>query len=271
MKRTPAFCLLAATIGLAAGSAVRAEDDAPQWSYRYTPVTGSGTTYRVQPVSGVQPVARRAIYAPQPAVRSQTALPPVGQQVVLRPVSWGTRASVAYVYPTAVYGQYVQAPGQPAADVQAVYGGSTTYPAGINPNKYAYAAPSTGGYYYASAYNSGYYTTGCYQANACCRCSRRRCTLFGGMGYGCGSGCYTAIPAPCPTTCAYVDPCGTTVAPPAYGTPTPIPSTSPAAPNPPTPAPSAENVAPPQPIEKKVTPSPQANLFPRIPGLPPDA
>ncbi|MGE5193011.1 MAG: hypothetical protein ACM3U2_10955, partial [Deltaproteobacteria bacterium] len=197
--------------------------------------------------------------------------PPVGQQVVFRPVSWGSRLAVAYVYPTAAYGQYVQAPGEPAAESRAMNSGATSYPEGINPYKYSYVSRGMGGYYYASAYNSGYYTTGCYQTNACCRCSRRRCTLFGGMGYGCGPGCYTTIPAPCATACAPINPYGNSIAPPAYGTPTPTPSAAPPTPAPPTPAPGTDNAAPPQPIEKKVTPAPQANLFPRIPGLPPDA
>jgi hypothetical protein len=192
----------------------------------------------------------------------------VGQQVVLRPASWGSRLAVAYVYPTAAYGQYVQAPGEPPADSQIMNGSSSSYPAGINPYKYAYPPGGGAGYYYASVYSSGYYTSGCYEINACCRCCRRRCTLFGGMAYGCGPGCYTSIPAPCPTACAYG---GYMISPPAYGTPTPAPATAPTTPAPPTPAPGTDDGAPPQPIEKKVTPAPQANVFPRIPGLPPDA
>src|SRR5260221_13722563 len=82
MKRTPALCLLAAAVSLGAAPALHAEDNALQRGYRYTPATGSGTTYRVQPVNGVQPVVR-AIYDSQPAVRPQTVLPAVGQQVVL--------------------------------------------------------------------------------------------------------------------------------------------------------------------------------------------
>jgi hypothetical protein len=216
-------------------------------------------------------VVRQPVEAAQQSAGLQRrAVGLVGRRVVLRPVSWGSRLAVAYVYPTAAYGQYVQAPGEPTPENPAA-AGATGYPAGINPYKYAYPTRGAGSYYYATAYNSGYYTTGCYEVNACCRCSRRRCTLFGGMCYGCSPGCYTSIPAPCPSTCAYVDPCGNMIAPPAFGTPTPVPSTAPPAAAPPTPSPAPENGAPPQPVEKKVTPAPQANLYPRIPGLPPDA
>ena len=270
MKRHLAFCLVAAAASVAGAPALRAEDKpAPRGYLYFTPAKGSGTRYRYQPVSDTQPARGQAMALSQQAAPAYSApLPPVGQQVVLRPASWGSRVAVAYVYPTAAYGQYVQAPGEPGPEYQATNGGTASYPAGINPYKYSYAGRGVGNYYYASVYNSGYYASGCYQANACCRCSRRRCTLFGGMGYGCGPGCYTAIPAPCPTACAYG---GNMIAPPAYGTPTPAPSATPPAAVPPTPAPATEDAAPPQPIEKKVTPAPQANLFPRIPGLPPDA
>jgi hypothetical protein len=273
MKRVLAFCLVVFATSALAPSGLRAEEKAPPRGYiNYTPANGSGITYRFLAPSRDQPATRRAIYVPQQSAPSQRAsLPAVGQQVVVRPVSWGARAVVAYVYPTAAYGQYVQAPGQPPADAQAIYGAPSTYPAGINPYKYSYAGSSMGGYAYAPVYNSGYYTSGCYEANACCRCCRRRCTLFGGMAYGCGAGCYTAIPAPCPTTCAYGDPYGNMIAPPANGGPTPAPSAAPPTPAPPTPSPSIDNGDSPQPIEKKVSPAPQANLFPRIPGLPPDA
>ena len=147
-----------------------------------------------------------------------------------------------------------------------------------DPNKYSYAAPAGSGYY-GSVYNSGYYTSGCYETNACCRCCRRRCTIFGGMSYGCGPGCYAAVPPPCTTTCNYADPCyqpgGMFVAPPTNGTPNPAPATpgaaQPPTPQAPTPAPAVEDVSPPQPIEKKAASPPQANLAPSIPGLPPDA
>jgi hypothetical protein len=279
MKRSVALCLVVAVAGLTTGSVALAQENAPtRGTAYYTPVNGSGTTYRIQPLTGVRAPVSRAIYVQQPAA-SAGALPAVGRQVVVRPDSWGTRAAVAYIYPTVAIGQYVQAPGQPAIEYQGVTGPATTYPSGINPYKYSYAAPATGGYYYASAYNSGYYTSGCYQPNSCCRCSRRRCTIFGGMSYGCGPGCYTTIPAPCPTTCAYIDPCaqpgGAIIAPPANGTPGAAPGTpgtaQPPTPQPPTPSPPVESTDPPQPIEKKVTTPPQANLFPAIPGLPPDA
>jgi hypothetical protein len=264
MKRTMTFCLAATVASLAIVPILHGEENLPPRGYRYfTPANGSRTTYRYQPVSGTQPVVR-----PTAATVQAPTLPPVGQQVVLRPVSWGSRLAVAFVYPTAVYGQYVQAPGQPATPS---YDGPYSGSSGINPDKYSYAGRGPGNYYYASAYNSGFYTTGCYEANACCRCCRRRCTLFGGMAYGCGPGCYTSIPLPCSTACAYGVPYGSPAAPPANGTPTPAPSTAPPTPAPPTPAPGADDGAPPQPIEKKVTPAPQANLFPQIPGLPPDA
>jgi hypothetical protein len=268
MKRHLAFCLLAAAASLAAAPVLRAEEQPPPRGYRYfTPARGSGTTYRYRPVSDIQTTRHQPVELSQRAAPAFSApLPPVGQQVVLRPVSWGSRLAVAYVYPTAAYGQYGQTPGQPAPESQVMGGNSSSYPAGINPYKYAYPPGGGAGYSYAPVYSSGYYTSGCYQANACCRCCRRRCTLFGGMAYGCSPGCYTSIPAPCPTACAY----GGMISPPAYGTPTPVPSAAPTTP-PPTPAPGTDDGAPPQPIEKKVTPVPQANLFPRIPGLPPDA
>jgi hypothetical protein len=273
MKRVPVICLAVIAMSALALPELRAQEKTPPRGYiNYTPANGSGVTYRFLAPSRDQPTTRQAIYnSPQAAASQRGMLPAVGQQVVVRPVSWGARTVVAYVYPSAAYGQYVQAPGQPPADAQPSYGGAPgTYPGGINPYKYSYAGSNMGGYAYAPVYNSGYYTSGCYEANACCRCCRRRCTLFGGMAYGCGAGCYTTIPAACPTACAYAAPYGTMIAPPANGAPTPAPSAAPPTSTPPTPAPLDEN-APPQPIEKKVSPAPQANLFPRIPGLPPDA
>src|SRR5262245_42118685 len=272
MKRFSAFCVAVVATSALALPELRAQEKTPPRGYiYYTPLNGSGTTYRFLAPSRDQATTRRAIYVPQQTAAAQRPeASPAGQRVAVRPVNWGPRALTAYFYPTVAVGQYVQAPGQPAAEVQGAYGGTANYPAGINPYKYSYPANDPGGYYYAPVYNSGYYTSGCYQENACCRCCRRRCTLFGGMAYGCGAGCYTMIPPPCPTACAYGVPYGNMVAPPANGAPTPAPSAAPPTPTPPTPAPLDEN-APPQPIEKKVSPAPQANLFPRIPGLPPDA
>src|SRR5262249_38508240 len=169
MKRFSVFCVAVVATSALALPELRAQEKAPPRGYiYYTPVNGSGTTYRFLAPSRDEPTTRRAIYVPEqtaPAQRSEAA--PVRQRVVVRPVRWGSRALAAYLYPTVAYGQYVQAPGQPAADAQGAYGGTATYPAGVNPYKYSYPASDPGGYYYASVYNSGYYTSGCYQANAC--------------------------------------------------------------------------------------------------------
>jgi len=204
----------------------------------------------------------------QPAGSTSPA-PRNGQQVAARPVS---RFGFGSMYP-AIYGQTAPPASQPSMTYPPS-AGAQGMPADLNSQKYAYASPGSGccnGMAYCSPYNSGYYTSGCYEWNACCRTCRRPCTPFGGMFRGCGCSCYSPPPPPCPTTC-YVDPCygptGTYYAPPAYGSPTVVP----AKPAPP-PAPSNpdDNENPPQPIEKKVTPEPQAKLSPGIPGLPPDA
>jgi hypothetical protein len=139
---------------------------------------------------------------------------------------------------------------------------------GYGPSYYSYG----GAYGWGTPYNAGYYGSGCYTGNACCRASQRYCTPFGGMFRGCGSGCYLPTPAPCPTACAYVDPCGPVTGSPVVTPPaadaTPLPSPSNTAPPTPQP-PDAQDPA--TPVEKKVTPAPQARNFPRIPGLPPDA
>jgi len=220
-----------------------------------------------------EPVAARPVSQP-----TSSALPVARSgQPVVRPVSYGVRYSLGSMYPASIYGQTAQANTQPGTGYPAASGAAPGYPTSINPEKYSYASRSNGaccdGTAYSPIYNSGYYTSGCYESNACCRTSRRQCTLFGGLFRGCGCSCYSPPPPPCPTTC-YVDPCygpmggATYYAPPAYGTPTPVPTTKPA---PPAPGNPIDNAAPPQPIEKKVTPAPQANLSPRIPGLPPDA
>jgi len=197
-----------------------------------------------------------------------------GRPFYARPVTYGARYGLGSMYPAAIYGQ-APAGSQPNMNYPPSPTPAQGNGANINPGKLASASRSDGCYdnmtYYSPAYNSGYYTSGCYQSNACCRTSRRQCTLFGGMFRGCGCSCYSPPSPPCPTTC-YADPCyapmGTNYAPPAYGTPTPAPSTTP---SPPAPANPVDDVAPPQPIQKKVTPEPQAKLSPRIPGLPPDA
>src|SRR5258708_27791006 len=108
----------------------------------------------------------------------------------------------------------------------------------INPYKYAYAGRSDAGYCYGSAYNSGYYLSGCFRSNACCRASRRLCTPFGGMSYGCTSGCYISQTPACPTTCAYgYSPSGNKIFPPALWTPAPVSLTAPPSPAPPNPRP----------------------------------
>jgi hypothetical protein len=233
------------------------------------------------------PWAQRAV----PVTQRNFAAVPVsrnGQPAAARPVSYGIRSGLGSMYPAAIFGQTGPAPSQPAMTYPPS-AGAQGLPADINQQKYAYASRCNGCYggetyyspgyssygYSSPIYNSGYYTSGCYQSNACCRTSRRFCTPFGGMFRGCGCSCYSPPPPPCPTTC-YVDPCygpmggGAYYAPPAYGTPTPMPSTpAPSTTTPP--APGNIDNGPPQPIEKKVTPEPQANLSPRIPGLPPDA
>lgn len=152
---------------------------------------------------------------------------------------------------------------------------------------YAYSGRYNGPYYgngmqyygyggccgWGSPYNSLYYNSGCYGVNACCRSSRRFCTPFGGMGFGCGSGCYAMTPPPCPTVC---DPCyGSAVVPgPGVAPPTYVPQQGGGAqpqPMPPTPEPPGDTPPPPQP---SVKPAPQASnfrrvpIFPRIPSLP---
>jgi hypothetical protein len=218
------------------------------------------------------------------------AIPVSQRNFAARPVSYGSRWSTGSIFPGAVFGQTGPAPSQPAMTYPPS-AGAQGLPADINSQKYGYAARSNGGYdgvtyyspgpgygYYSPVYNSGYYTSGCYEANACCRTSRRYCTPFGGMFRGCGCACYSPPPPPCPTTC-YLDPCygpmggPTYYSPPASGSPTPAPAAKPQ--TPPTPNPPAPSkLDDPQPVEKKVTPEPQANLSPRaprIPGLPPDA
>lgn len=282
MKRSIALSLAAAAVGLAVVPSLFAEDKAPQRSYLYfAPSSSSGTTYRYRPVETPRPkeqVPMRGTAVSQqkaatPVSASAAPAPRAGQQVVvLRPVSWGLRSGLGSFYPMAIFGQVTPIEQQPASGTPAA-----PYASGINPNKYAYASRNDAGMYYSSAYNSGYYASGCYETNACCRCSRRKCTLFGGMFRGCGSGCYTVVPPPCPTACAvqlyYAPPAGTPNYGPPASTPAYGPATPPTPPNPtpPTPGTPDDNASPPQPIEKKVTPAPQARLLPRIPGLPPDA
>ncbi len=169
------------------------------------------------------------------------------------------------------------APQQPApgsggalgGGISSIYAYSGRYPGayyGYGPQYYAYG----GSYGWGSSYNSPYYNSGCYQANACCRAPRRLCTPFGGMAYGCGSGCYVVTPPTCPMPC---DPCNTSavgpgVAPPTY--PQPPAGGAQPQPMPPTPQP-LDTPSPPQPTVK---PAPQASnsppvpIFPRIPNLP---
>jgi len=196
----------------------------------------------------------------------------------VRPVGWRARHALGYAYPPLMIGQYDQPPidsrsaTAPAPQGPPMYDPQTTVNApaatlGPAPGyKYGYAGRYPGAYAWSSAYNSGYYTAGCYGVNACCRASRRYCTPFGGMFRGCGPGCYVAQVPPCPTNCQ-MGPVINAAAPPAYGTPTPVPSTAPQVPTPATPP----SPAPPQPVEKKVTPAPQASVSPKLPSLPPDA
>jgi hypothetical protein len=285
MKRFYRLCLLTTVISLAGSSALQAEDSVGLSRTPYvSPALTPDVLYRLRRIDARRLAAARAAALAQatandvrpavaPVVRPAAAAQPapaVRPAPVIRPVSWGVRMGALSAYPAAVYGQ-TQSPAPPmppASTAQGSYDAPAAAPATstINPYKYAYAGRADAGSCYGSAYTSGYYLSGCYRTNACCRASRRLCTPCGGMCLGCTPGCYIAQTPPCPTTCAYGYPAtGTTSAPPAYGTPTPVPSTTPSPPAP------ANPDAPPQPIERKVTPAPQANLFPRIPGLPPGA
>lgn len=243
-----------------------------------------------------------------PVTAYKNPVVPYGYSVPARPVSWGVRYGVTGSgYPASLFGQLTApvapqpapAASQPTpAYAQPNYGnyGSmyqgtpNTAPVVGYSSIYGYAGRFYGPYYgygpsyysyggmggWGTPYNAGYYGSGCYTGNACCRASQRYCTPFGGMFRGCGSGCYLPTPAACPTACAYVDPCG-----PVTGAPTAIPQ-SPTPQTYDTPLPAPSNTAPPTPqppdaqdpatpVEKKVTPAPQARNFPRIPGLAPDA
>jgi hypothetical protein len=269
-----------------------------------------------QPAQQQSAVAERAVPAQPYATRVpatsaySTAAVPYGYAVPSRPVSWGARYGVGAGYPASLFGQVTSpvnpqqtspAPNQPQtpAYAQPNYGNGSMYlgtpsttPVTGYSSIYGYAGRFYGPYYgygpsyysyggmggWGTPYNAGYYGSGCYMGNACCRASRRYCTPFGGMFMGCGGGCYIPTPPPCPTACAYVDPCG-----PVTGTPVPSVPTPSAAPQTyDTPLPSPSNATPPAPqppgadepatpIDKKVTPAPQAKNFPRIPNLPPDA
>lgn len=285
MKGMTRSCLWTAVINLAIVCPMQAADVVvPPRGAPPAPPKEPEVFYRLRRIDLKRLAAARAAALSQAAAQSRaaTSLPATtlsqtaavqarsAVQPVVRPVSWGYRLGALSAYPAAIYGQTQSPapPSPPASTAQPMYDAPTAAPATstINPYKYAYAGRADSGTCFGSAYTSGYYLSGCYQSNACCRASRRLCTPFGGMSYGCTPGCYIPQTPPCSTTCAYTYPAtGTTTAPPAYGTPTPLPSTTP-----PPPAPVNPD-APPQPIEKKVTPAPQANLFPKIPGLPPDA
>src|SRR5262245_22075754 len=154
MKRYFVFCVAVVATSALALPELRAQEKTPPRGYiYYTPLNGSGTTYRFLAPSRDPATTRRAIYVPQQtaaALRPEAS--PAGQRVAVRPVSWGSRALTAYLYPTVAYGQYVQAPGQPPAEAQAIYGAPSAYPGGINPYKYSYAASDMAGY--APVYNS---------------------------------------------------------------------------------------------------------------------
>lgn len=257
------------------------------------------------PAARTAPVQSYAARLNPAAVNSNLAAP-YGYAVPSRPVSWTARYGVGAGYPASLFGQVTAPPAaQPApaasqpqtpAYAQPNYGNGSMYlgtpsttPVTGYSSIYGYAGRFYGPYYgygpsyysydgmggWGTPYNAGYYGSGCYTANACCRASRRYCTPFGGMFRGCGCGCYIPNPPPCPTACAVVDPCG-----PVTGTPAPAPSAAPQTYDTPLPAPSNATPPTPQPpaaqdpvtpVEKKVTPSPQARNFPRIPELSPDA
>lgn len=301
MKRLFALGLLAVAASLTAQASARAEDaPQPQRGYLFFPPGPRPQAVNRSPVAAPQPAPAQAP-TQAPAAAPETAAtrpgPYTGYYVPARPVTWGVRYAVTNGYPPSLFGQFIGAepqdpapvappqPGAPAAPMYTnppagTYAAPAPYPPAGLSSIYGYAGRGYGPYYgygpmyygyggcgsWGSAYNSPYYTSGYYQTNACCRAGRRYLTPFGGMGYGCGSGCYVQIPPPCPTAC---DPCATATAPPASGTPLPAPGASP---TPVAPQPQPPGAAtPPAPIEKRVVPAPQANLLPRIPDLPPDA
>lgn len=317
MQRQFALNLTVFATGLMISAVARADEPQPQRGYLYfPPVKSSNSAYR--PAYRARPVAQQqgqqpADAAPQaaPATALVTPAVPYGYAVPARPVSWGVRYGVVgYGYPTSLFGQLTAPAAQPMpapagqpltpAYAQPNYGNGSMYQGTPNTTPvtgyssiYGYAGRFYGPYYgygpsyysyggsygWGSPYNAGYYGSGCYTGNACCRASQRYCTPFGGMFRGCGSGCYLPTPAPCPTACAYVDPCGPVTGSPTVAPPTPQtydnptqgpPNTPPSNTAPPTPQP-PDAQDPATPVEKKVTPAPQARTFPRIPGLPPDA
>jgi hypothetical protein len=300
MRQTAVNFTVLAT-SLMFGAVARAADPQPQRGYFYfPPVKDSSFGYRARSLGPSQD-QQQARAVPRTALAAPAV--PVGYAVPSRPVTWGVRYGVGYGYPASLFGQVpTPANGQPLpppnarpmtpAYAQANYGSGSMYlgtpgtaPVTGYSSIYGYAGRFYGPYYgygpsyyayggacgWGTPYNAGYYGSGCYGVNASCRASQRYCTPFGGMFRGCGSGCYLPTPAACPTVCAYTDPCGPmtgnpSATPPAYGTPLPAPSNT----APPTPAP-PDAQEPPTPVEKKVTPAPQAGNFPRIPNLPPDA
>jgi len=298
MKRLFALASVAVAACLAAQGPAWAQDaPQPQRGYQFFPPGPRPQALNRAPVAA--PQAAQAAPAQAPAVAPVPAPahpgPYTAYYVPARPAAWGVRYAVTNGYPASLFGQVVDADPQDPVPIAPPQSGAPAAPMYTNPPAAGYAAPAPyppaglssiygyagrgyGPYYgygpmyygyggtgnWGSAYNSAYYNGGYYQGNACCRAGRRYLTPFGGMGYGCGSGCYVAIPPPCPMVC---DPCATTGAPPASGTPLPPPNANP---GPPTPQPPAAGT-PPAPIEKRVVPAPQANLLPRLPDLPPDA
>ncbi len=313
MPRNLALTLTVLATGLMFGAVARADDPQPQRGYLYfPPVKSADPAYRpaYRPLSNVPQQEQKggAAVRTAPIAAPLTPAAPYGYAVPARPVTWGVRYGVgAYGYPASLFGQVTApadaqpttAPSQPLAPAYAQpnYGNGSMYqgtpattPVTGYSSIYGYAGRFYGPYYgygpsyygyagaggWGSPYNAGYYGSGGYSANACCRASRRYSTPFGGMALGCGSGCYLPTPPPCPTACAYVDPCGPVTGSPSavpqtYDSPTLYPpGTGPSNAAPPTPAP-PDAQPPTTPVEKKVIPAPQAKNFPRIPGLPPDA
>ena len=279
IRRTIAIALVAILTKLAAVTPLAADENPRQdGNPRYLP-GGRGATADRRPLWArrMSPVSQQKTATPSAETPRET------RKAAVRPVTYGVRFSLGSMYPVAILGQTAQASPQPGAAYPAAPGASPGSASNINPEKYSFGG-RTGVPYSCNmgnspVYLSGYYTTGCYQTNACCRCSRRTCTTFGGMFRGCGPCCYSPPPPACPATCygnAGYAPMGGVnyYAPPANGTPTPAPATRPAptpAPTSPAPAQTLQDVEPPQPIERKGDSEPQAQLFPQIPGLPPDA
>jgi hypothetical protein len=282
------LALAAVAAGSVLGGTAEAQSVRQQRGYQYV---APGTAF-VQTPPGKGTLMQPAVGLPRPYVApGQTALNPayagrtVGSSSSVRPAVGNRLPASLFVQYGPVGGAQPAAPGATSAPAgQVPMSSAAPAPGGIS-SIYAYSGRPYGPYYanavqfysyggncgWGSPYNSIYYNSGCYLDNACCRSSRRLCTPFGGMGYGCGPGCYVATSPLCPTGC---DRYGTmspspSIAPPTYAPP-PAGNMQPQAkpqpqPMPPVPQPPVETPDPPQPLEKE---DPQASNSPRVPVLP---